>query len=59
MIYITNPNIDDICELGKTVSIKSCKDCEHCKEISKVIKAGGRNLNNIIGIRVDCNYEND
>lgn len=53
-IYITNPNIDDICDLGKIVSIESCKDCEYCKEISKVVR-GGRT---IIGIKVDCNYGN-
>lgn len=54
MIYITNPYIDDICEKGEIVSIESCTNCEYCKEISKVIRAGGR-LNNTIVIRVDCN----
>lgn len=58
MIYITNPNIDDICEQGKIVSIDSCKDCKYCKEISKVVRGGGRNIGNIIGIRVECNYGN-
>lgn len=56
MVYITNPNIDDICEQGKIVSIDSCKDCKYCKEISKVVRAGGR-LNHLVGIRVDCNYD--
>ena len=54
MIYITHPNIDDICDLNKIVSIESCINCKYCKEISKVIRAGGR-LNNTIVIRVDCN----
>ena len=58
MIYITNPNIDDICEQGKIVSIESCKDCKYCKEISKAIRAEGR-LNHLVGIRVDCNYGNN
>lgn len=58
MVYITNPYIDDICEKGEIVSIESCNNCEYCKEISKVIRAGGR-LNNTVGIRVDCNYENN
>lgn len=58
-IYITNPNIDDICDLGKIVSIESCKNCEHCKNISNVIRGGGRNIGNIIGIRVDCDYGNN
>lgn len=58
MVYITNPYIDDICEKGEIVSIKSCNNCKYCKEISKVIRAGGR-LNNTIVIRVDCNYENN
>ena len=58
-IYITNPNIDDICDLGKIVSIESCKNCEYCKDISNVIRGGGRkNIGGIISIRVDCNYGN-
>lgn len=57
-VYITNPNIDDICDLGKIVSIESCKNCEYCKEISKAIRAGGT-LNHLVGIRVDCNYGNN
>lgn len=54
-VYITDPNVDDICDLGKTVSIESCKECEYCKEISKVVREGGRCYRSI-GIRVDCNY---
>lgn len=56
-VYITNPDIDDICDLGKIVSIESCKECEYCKEISNVVRGGGRYYP-IIGIRVDCNYGN-
>lgn len=56
-VYITNPDIDDICDLGKIVSIESCKECEYCKEISKVVRGGGRYYP-IVGIRVDCNYGN-
>ena len=57
-IYITNPNIDDICDLGKIVSIESCKNCEYCKYISRIIIEGGRNIGGNTRIRVDCNYGN-
>ena len=56
-VYITNPDIDDICDLGKIVSLESCKECEYCKEISKVVRGGGRHYP-IIRIRVDCDYGN-
>lgn len=56
-IYITNPNIDDICKKGKIVSIKSCINCKYCKKLDKVIQGYPRRTT-IVGIRVECNYEN-
>ena len=58
MIYVTEPNIDDICSLGKIVSIKSCKNCKYCKELTNIVYTKNRNKG-YKGIKVNCIYENN
>ena len=57
--YLTNSDIDDICELGKIVSLYECHNCKYCKELHRIIKQGHTNYITRIYLKVECDYENN
>ena len=56
--YLTDPYIDDICELGKTISLKECSNCKYCKELHKKINANPA-IRYYTYLEVKCDYENN
>ena len=58
-IYLTDPNIDDICELGKTISLNECSNCKYCKELHRIIKQGHIEYMTNIYLKIECDYENN